>query len=138
MQFMVLQICSFKYFQPQAYQPTQPAVCPLQTHPGFFNWCLIHFNKERTFKRSYSLFMVWKKTENLFFYFSLSLPSSSLYQRNNTECETINVLMCFQITLEEVEGSGNLLKSVSQASEMTSPLIWGGSPRICWGILFDF
>ena len=46
--------------------------------------------------RGYSLFMVWSKTEN----FSLSLsplpslsPSSSPHQRNNTECETINILM---------------------------------------------
>ena len=37
----------------------------------------------------------------------------------------------FQITMGEVEGSGSLLKSISQTSEMTSLLIWGGSPSIC-------
>ena len=70
-----------------------------------------------------------------FFFSSLSPPISLSFllpppekQHRMWDHKYIDV---FQITMGEVEGSGNLLKSISQASEMTSLLIWGGSPSIC-------
>lgn len=145
MQVIVLQICIFKYFQPQAYQPTQPVMCPLQTQSGFLQLLPCSFQEGRNLQeRLLSLFMVWNKTEDqsispslsppLSFSFPLSPPPPFPFpppekQHRMWDHKYINV---FHVTLGEVEGSGNLLKSVSQASEMTSLLIWGGSPRICW------
>jgi len=83
--------------------------------------------------RGYSLFMVWSKTEN--FSLPLSPPISLSFLLPPPEKQhrmwDHKYIDAFQITMGEVEGSGSLLKSMSQTSEMTSLLIWGGSPSIC-------
>lgn len=73
MQFMVLQICSFKYLQPQAYQPTQPVVCPLQTHPGFLQLLPCSFQKRKSLEQKLISPCSWFGTK-LRFNLCLSLP----------------------------------------------------------------
>lgn len=136
MQFMVLQICSFNCFHPQAYQPMWPVLCPLQIQPDFLQLLSCLFQQKKNPRQRLISLCSWfviKLRINL----SLSLfPVAP--PRNNTECEIINILICFKIAMEEVEGSWNLSKSVSQHSEMTSSLIWGGSPRFyCFCLIFN-
>ena len=50
---MVLLICKFKCFQPQAYQATQPVVRPLQTDRVFSNDILVQRKNLQQFNFSY-------------------------------------------------------------------------------------
>lgn len=88
--------------------------------------------RERTFNSLISLVGVSCKTENHSLCLFLLLPT---HRRTNREGEIVNTLMCFKITTEEVEGSGNLLKSVSQASEVPNPIDLGWKPK---NLLFLF
>lgn len=129
----------FQIFTAPGLSAYTASCMPFTNTPRFSSTTSLFISKEKEpwTEVNLSLFMVWYKTEIQSLSISPSLSSPSSNQRNNTECKIINILMCFKITLEEAEGSGNLLKSVSQASEMTSPLIWDRSLRSCC-FLFDF